>query len=262
MLPSDAPEPWKHPESSFLRTSEEFHKKRKIPDRDIKATMATTSFGASYNPVVFDDMSLELMKRRTSHASLPPPQQFHARDRSSGQLYRCKLLVDAKSPHIILSTSNELTDNLGFTKDQLCARSINVLCGPATDKMSLVSAIKRACSSAEGKSIEVSSLEIYGKDEAANTFKAVCTVYEKSDDGVPLSCSVLFRKHISGSLTSLGRAERASGCSSRNMPLQSARAEYRERYNFLTGIEMQRDLEREIRISRESAALPLSQDNN
>ena len=258
MLPSDAPEPWKHPESSFLRTSEEFHKKRKIPDRDIKATMVTTRFGASYNPVVFDDMSLELMKRRTSHASLPPPQQFQARN----CMHRCKLLVDAKSPHIILSTSNELTDNLGFTKDQLCARSINVLCGPATDKMSLVSAIKRACSSAEGKSIEVSSLEIYGKDEAANTFKAVCTVYEKSDDGVPLSCSVLFRKHISGSLKSLDRAQSASSCSSRNVSLQSARAEYRARYNFLTGIEMQRDLEREIRISRESAALPLSQDNN
>ena len=198
------------------------------------------------SPAVRDEMELDLLNERVLLTSFPPPQQIPSRA-GTGQIHLGKFLVEEKFPYTILAASQKLRDSLGYTKEQLCDRSINILCGPATDKISLVSAIKCACNSAEGDFGEAPSIEIYGRSGVPLKVRIICS---KSDDGIAVSCDSRSQNEDAGrSFKVQDRKKERILLGSRRGEPPSVRSEYRARYNFLTGLEIHRAMQREAALS-------------
>ena len=175
-------------------------------------------------------------------SQLPAPQQICSAD-PWAKMLRCKLVVAAKAPFEILATSRPLRDALDITAEQFSARTLSMICGPETDIQCLTSAIKSASIEVSEDSCKVLTIKIYGREGAAHQVRVTCTIHEKSDDGAAISCCLHFET---------ARAENSSKARALNMEphfpahrrgsMPSTPAEYRARYNVLTGLEMERDL--------------------
>ena len=84
--------------------------------------------------------------RESLNETLPSPSKFSRSESTppAPMETRCcrGAIVSLVKPHKILAISSDISSMAEFTSDQICGRSINVLCGPRTDVSSLNAAIK------------------------------------------------------------------------------------------------------------------------
>ena len=208
-----------------------------------KTLITTNSTIVSHSSSIKDDMNLDLEHRKPAQQYLSPPPR-HVVD-SWAKSLKYNITVTAKSPYLILGVSKELSYLLEFNDagGQLCGRSINVVCGPETDKMSLVSAIKHASKFAANEICEGLSIKIYGQNGTVHAVKTSCSIREKSEEGNKVSCFIRFEMEAGDA--SWSRQDQRIDPSRSNWrrdSLPSSRTDCRARYNFLTGLETEREL--------------------
>ena len=185
------------------------------------------------------DLKLDFLNEALPHLSLPAPQQLYSRN-PCGKLCAGKILVEANFPHKILAVSKGLRDTLQFLEEHIFEQRIDVICGPETDKMALLSSIKQAVDRIAGES-QALPLRIYGWSGVAHSVKVSCSCQEQSDVGTVVSCCLLLEMDTVND-ERFKKAAKPSMFGSRRGSLPSTRAECRARYNFLTGLEIQREL--------------------
>ena len=196
---------------------------------------------AASKRLVKDDTDIASICASSEPATLPPPVH-------PSKHLDCRMLVAARSPHLVLAVSKGLRQVLQSTAAQLCDRSINVICGPLTNKMSITAAIKNVIADDAGETREIPMLSIYARSGQRHRVRLTCTVHDRSDDGAVLSCCLQFGLEQSDSPLSPGDYKIQSGPANvRRGSLPSTRAEYRARYNFLAGLDLERDRARASR---------------
>jgi hypothetical protein len=229
-----------------------------------------------------DDNDLAAYQHSIEQEKLPPPISMF-RTETGLKASNCRMVVAAKSPYLILATSSDLRDVLQLSTWQLCDRSINVICGPETNKRAIITSIKNLVADSGSQGIEIPMISIYGKSGQRYDVMLTCAVHERSEDGAVSSCCLSFKWDMSdlrclstvsvaqpncnvrrrGSLPSTRAEYRARYKSLAGLEMErnggslpSTRGEYRARYNFLTGLEMERELL--LRLKQEAGAASLA----
>ena len=182
----------------------------------------------SKGTAVNDDLKLEMSGRKSSTSSTCVPS---------------KLIVD--------SWAKSLLGQVASTEDQdlLKARSFNMLDMLDTDELSRLSVIDCVPRDSESEACDAGSIMVYEHDCPVNiASKSNFVTHEKSEKGTVASCWLRSEMEINGGSWKSGNQATKSSCAgSRRGSLPSTLAECRGRYNFLTGLEMERERLREAR---------------
>ena len=143
------------------------------------------------------------------------------------------VVVSLVKPHKILTTSTATCDLLGFGAEEMMGRSLNLLHGPKTDVKAVMGAIKNTglLSTANFSTI------MYARDGSERSIRALCIPYF-GEGGVLAGCKlqllpedyVFMDPALCLEEARMQEAERTK------------RACYRSRYNFRTGLMIQRAL--------------------
>jgi hypothetical protein len=183
-------------------------------------------------------------KPRSCEHELPPPQYYHLLSHSrsnsliSHQTEPAKrslptVVVSLVKPHKILTTSTATCDLLGFGAEEMMGRSLNLLHGPKTDVKAVMGAIKNTglLSTANFSTI------MYARDGSERSIRALCIPYF-GEGGVLAGCKLQLLPEDTGLVDPALCSEEA-----RMQPAErTTRACYRSRYNFRTGLMIQRSL--------------------
>ena len=188
-------------------------------------TLITNNAHHSKGTAVNDDLKLEMSGRKSSTSSTCVPS---------------KLIVD--------SWAKSLLGQVASTEDQdlLKARSFDML---ETDVLARLSVIDCVPRDSESEASYVGSIMVYEHDCPVNiASKSNFATHEKSEKGTVASCWLRSEMEINGGSWKSGNQATKSSCAgSRRGSLPSTLAECRGRYNFLTGLEMERERLREAR---------------
>ena len=188
----------------------------------------------------------DMIKPLSCEVELPPPQYFHRNQSHSSpsgshQKEHAKTnlptaVLSLVKPHKVLSISTEMCDFLGFGAEEMMGRSLNLLHGPKTDAKALTSAIKNTGVLSSSQF----STTLYSRDGSERRINASCSPYF-GEGGVlagcklqllPDGCSLADQAVCSSNLVE----------SAAQLADRSKRACYRSRYNFCTGLAIQRSM--------------------
>jgi hypothetical protein len=202
-----------------------------------------------------DDITISSHSRENRpnrfNATLPPPQKVPPQCPSMG-----RALISTQYPYKILSATEQLCDRLGYTEAEMASMSIKLLSGPDTDPFAIASAVKGVMAAGEVTKIVIPRLLVYNRWGKAEQAQVSC-IGVRDNRGVE-ACSLRFDWH-----TRLPRPQISWSLSgppmTRGSPL--ARAELagrsirpRGQYNFLTGLEIQRELQHASAAHQRSAS--------
>jgi hypothetical protein len=173
---------------------------------------------------------------------LPPPQYFNP------SKYRCRpsmahqrgsskslptVVVSLVKPHKILTTSTATCELLGFGAEEIEGRSLNLLNGPKTDVKAVMGAIKNT-----GLLSHASfATTLYARDGSELSISASCVPY-LAEGGVLAGCKLQLLPEDTGLVDPALCSEEARMQEAE----RTKRACYRSRYNFRTGLMIQRSL--------------------
>ena len=161
---------------------------------------------------------------------LPPPTRY----RKGPILQQCMTLtVQSGPPYEIMSASTSLCQELHFSEGQLQGRRIGLLYGPDTDSSRIAFAIKALIHSTRARSIVLPAVWLYGRDGATHIFKVACELAPASDHPTTSSCTLQLLSIEESGVTADASQEKKN----------QLRCMMRSRSNFLTGLEIQQELQ-------------------
>jgi PAS domain S-box-containing protein len=204
-----------------------------IPSQEECCGLAVHYNEAQARPLTYDDElpPPQYYQRPQPHSSPSEPQQ-----RQNAKRNIPTAVLSLVKPHKVLSISKELCDFLGFEAEEMLGRSLNLLHGPKTDAKIVTSAIKNTGLLTSGHF----STTLYARDGSERSIRASCVPYF-GEGGVLAGCKLQLLPELPClELSALHLDEAAAE------RLQQAerikRSCYRSKYNFSTGLTIQRSM--------------------
>lgn len=164
-----------------------------------------------------------------SQNPLPAPCHYQHRPTNIFQVSNCKAIVSLHDPHQILAASTGLCRLLGCTKEKAKEKTLKLILGAYYDSSPLLKILSNISSGIEKKQMFIPSISIFGANGVEHTVKVVCTPDEIMY-GDTSGCSLEFQPTLKDSLFLARNAQSFRGLSSTS--------EYRDRHNFLTGLQL------------------------